>query len=307
MSDFLMKPKIDFAFKEIMEDEKARVGFLSAVLDLNPEHIIESHIMNSHLRKTHADDKLGILDVRILLNDDTQIDTEIQLSELKIWADRALFYISKMYTEQIEKGQKYDVLKKCVSISILDFILFENQSEFYSRFHILEDTRHFIYTDKMEFHVIELPKLPKEWKDNCSSLELWAKFINAEEREDFAMIAEKDPYIKSAYNQLQIISQDKQKQLEYEAREKAIRDHNQLLFEAEQRGEERGEKRGMQRGIERGIECGMQRGIECGMQRGIERICTLNNLLIQNNRFDDLARSSNDTDFREKLFNEFGI
>ena len=101
------------------------------------------------------------------------------------------------------------------------------------------------------------------------------------------MIAEKDPYIKSAYNQLQIISQDKQKQLEYEAREKAIRDHNQLLFEAEQRGEERGEKR--------------------GMQRGIERICTLNNLLIQNNRFDDLARSSNDTDFREKLFNEFGI
>ena len=109
------------------------------------------------------------------------------------------------------------------------------------------------------------------------------------------MIAEKDPYIKSAYNQLQIISQDKQKQLEYEAREKAIRDHNQLLFEAEQRGEERGEKRGM------------QRGIECGMQRGIERICTLNNLLIQNNRFDDLARSSNDTDFREKLFDEFGI
>lgn len=101
------------------------------------------------------------------------------------------------------------------------------------------------------------------------------------------MIAEKDPYIKSAYNQLQIISQDKQKQLEYEAREKAIRDHNQLLFEAEQRGEERGEKR--------------------GMQRGIERICTLNNLLIQNNRFDDLARSSNDTDFREKLFDEFGI
>ena len=101
------------------------------------------------------------------------------------------------------------------------------------------------------------------------------------------MIAEKDPYIKSAYNQLQIISQDKQKQLEYEAREKAIRNHNQLLFEAEQRGEERGEKR--------------------GMQRGIERICTLNNLLIQNNRFDDLARSSNDTDFREKLFDEFGI
>ena len=31
-----MKPKIDFAFKEIMMDEKARVGFLSAVLRIQP-------------------------------------------------------------------------------------------------------------------------------------------------------------------------------------------------------------------------------------------------------------------------------
>ena len=27
MDHFLMKPKIDFAFKEIMENEKARTGF----------------------------------------------------------------------------------------------------------------------------------------------------------------------------------------------------------------------------------------------------------------------------------------
>ncbi len=99
-----------------------------------------------------------------------------------------------------------------------------------SRFHILEDTRHFIYTDKMEFHVIELPKLPKVLRDDSGSLELWAKFINAE----------KDPYIQSAYDQLQEISQNKQKRLEYEARQKAILDHNQSMLEAEQRGREEG-------------------------------------------------------------------
>ena len=32
----LMKPKIDYAFKEIMMNEKARIGFLSAILNLNP-------------------------------------------------------------------------------------------------------------------------------------------------------------------------------------------------------------------------------------------------------------------------------
>ncbi len=59
------------------------------------------------------------------------------------------------------------------------------------------------------------------------------------------MIAQKDPYIKSAYDQLQIISQDEQKRMEYEAREKAILDYNQGMYEAEQRGEQRGEQLGI--------------------------------------------------------------
>ena len=101
------------------------------------------------------------------------------------------------------------------------------------------------------------------------------------------MIAEKDPYIKSAYDHLQIISQDKQKRLEYEAREKAIRDHNQFLFEAEQRG----------------IEIGEQHGIEIGQRR----VNKLHSILLRHNRYDDLARSADDPEFQEQLMAEFGI
>ena len=89
----------------------------------------------------------------------------------------------------------------------------------------------------MEFHVLELSKLPKELKEDTSDILLWAKFISAEREEEFDMLATKNPYIKSAYEQLQVISQDKQKRLEYEAREKAIRDHNQMMYEAKQLGE----------------------------------------------------------------------
>lgn len=245
------------------------------MLHLDPADIRQTRILDPHLNRIHEDDKPGILDVRILMNDDTEIDTEIQLSELRAWAGRALFYISKMYTEQIGKGQKYDMLKKCVSISILDFILFKDEPEFYSQFHIREDTRHFIYTDRMEFHVIELPKLPGELHEDCSSIKLWAKFISAEEKEVFDMIAEKDPYIKSAYDQLQAVSLDSQKRLEYEAREKAIRDHSQLIFEAELRGE--------------------------------ERINERHALLIQNDRFDDLKRSIDDPACRHQLMDEYGL
>lgn len=258
MNDFLMKPKVDFAFKEIMADPLSRIGFLSAVLKLDPGEIKETRILNTNLRKLHTDEKQGILDVRILMNDHTEINIEIQLSELKVWAERSLFYLSKIFTEQIHEGQSYDVFKKCVSISILNFTLFPKEPEFYSCFRIMEEKRHTIYTDKMEFHVIELPKLPKEWKDENQALLLWAKFINAEKKEEFEMLAEKNTYINHAYQQLQIISQDKEKRLEYEAREKAIRDYNQLMYESEQKGIQQG----MQQGIQQGVQQGMQQAIK---------------------------------------------
>ena len=274
-----MKPKVDFAFKEIMTDEKARTGFLAAVLKISPESIKETQILNTNLRKEHEDDKQGILDVRLLMNDDSEIDIEIQLSQLKVWAERSLFYLAKMYTDQIAPGQSYKVFKKCINISILDFELFPDETEFYSCFHILEDTRGFVYTDKMEFHLIELPKLPKELRKDSSDIELWAKFINSERKEEFDMLAQKNQYIESAYERLQVISQDREKRLEYEAREKAILDHNQMMLEAEERGEKQMK----------------------------ERINKLNIFLIKEQRFDDLERAAKDDDFQQQLMSEYKI
>lgn len=54
------------------------------------------------------------------------------------------------------------------------------------------------------------------------------------------MLAAKNKYIESAYEQLQVISQDKQKRLEYEAREKTIRDYNQMMFESRESGRQEG-------------------------------------------------------------------
>lgn len=283
MEEFLMKPKVDIAFKEIMEDKKARVGFLSAVLKIRPENIKETSILNANLRREHEDDKQGILDVRLLLNDDSEVDIEIQLSQLKVWAERSLFYLAKMYVGQISPGQSYKVFKKCINISILDFELFPEETEFYSCFHIREDTRNFIYTDKMEFHLIELPKLPKELREDSSDIELWAKFINAERKEEFDMLAQKNQYIESAYERLQVISQDREKRLEYEAREKAILDHNQMMLEAEERGEKRGE------------------------ERGEERVSKLFALLAKDKRFNELERAATDKNFQYQLMVQYGI
>lgn len=121
--------------------------------------------------------------------------------------------------------------------------------------------------------------MPEEMKEDRSDIELWAKFINAEQKEEFDMLPQKNPYIESAYEHLQVISQDKEKRLAYEAREKAIRDQNQLITEAEQRGRETRE----------------------------DRISKLNRILISKGQYDKLAKASEDKAYREEQLRHYGI
>ncbi|MCD8346741.1 MAG: hypothetical protein LUD16_02090 [Lachnospiraceae bacterium] len=83
-------------------------------------------------------------------------------------------------------------------------------------------------------------------------------------------MANKNEYIGEAYNTLVNLSADEQKRLEYEAREKAIRDYNAAISFAQKQGEQIGETRGIEIGEARGIEIGEARGIEIGEARGIE-------------------------------------
>lgn len=93
------------------------------------------------------------------------------------------------------------------------------------------------------------------------------------------MLAQRNQYIESAYERLQVISQDREKRLAYEAREKAILDHNQMMLEAEERG----------------------------IEQGQELVNRLNSFLIQDKRLEALERSIRDKDFQKQLMLQYGI
>ena len=93
------------------------------------------------------------------------------------------------------------------------------------------------------------------------------RFLNGKSRREFKEMAQTDKYIGMAYEELEKLSADELEKLEYEAREKAIRDHNSQMGSALRRGF----KQGIQRGIEQGIQQGIQRGIEQGIQQGIQQ------------------------------------
>ena len=247
-NNFIMSPKVDFAFKELMRDETVRKGFLSAVLGIKDTDIKKTVLLNTNLPKIHEDEKQGILDVRLTMNNNTEIDIEIQLAYMKAWADRSTFYVSKMLVEQVGINKKYSNIKKCIGINILDFKYMDDTQRFHTVYHLREDTEHIKYTDVMEIHIVELPKLPQN--TDGTDLYSWIKFIKSNDKEEFEMLAQQSKYLQTAYKKLEEISADEQKRFEYTARQKALYDYNTLMEENYERGVEKGIEQGKQQGME---------------------------------------------------------
>ena len=115
--NFIMLPTVDFCFKELMKNDKVRKGFVAAILGKAPEEIRRTTLLPTELRKESEDDKLGILDVMVELEDGTLMNMEMQVASFKYWINRVLFYIGKIYTGQIREGEDYEKLQKCVHVA----------------------------------------------------------------------------------------------------------------------------------------------------------------------------------------------
>ena len=74
--NFIMLPTVDFCFKELMQNKEVRKGILSALLGRNPEELEDTELLPTILQPEYQDEKLGILDVRVLFADGTQTDLD---------------------------------------------------------------------------------------------------------------------------------------------------------------------------------------------------------------------------------------
>ena len=255
--NFIMLPTNDFCFKELMQNPKIRKGFIAGILKKTPEEITETILLPAETRRDYADEKLSILDVKVLLADDTRMDLEMQVAYFGSWDKRVLFYLSKLYTEQIQKGDDYEKLKKCIHVGVLDFIRFPESEECYHKINLCNCKSGEIYTDLLELHILELPKLPKvraklEQGEMVSDDEMvlqWMEFFSCKTQEDFETMAKQDEYMEEAVNTLFKLSADEQTRVDYEAREKAIRDDRAKLDWATKVGLEEGLAKGKAEGL----------------------------------------------------------
>lgn len=239
--NFIMLPTVDFCFKELMRNDKVRKGFVAALLKISPEKVEKTLLLPTIMGRESETDKLGILDVRVLLTDGTQMDLEMQVTYFAYWDRRILYYLGWMYTGQLQKGDSYDKLGKCIHVSILDFVYFPDDDECYRTVHFRDDKTGEVYTDLIEIQILEIKKLPTELTDGEDILS-WMRFFSGKSREEFEHMAKTNEYWDEAYQELIQLSADEKKKLEYEAREKALKDYNTQMNSSFERGQKIGEE-----------------------------------------------------------------
>jgi len=243
MVEKILSPLSDIIFKLLMETEHSieiLTDFLLSVLNLSPDEYDDISITNPFLIQEYKGDKLGILDVKLKLKSSKIINIEIQVDPAPYMGSRVLYYTSKMVTEQMSEGDKYDKIKRVISIIITDHTLIQHSDNFHHYFRLCDMERGVTLTDALEIHTLEVPKIRTLSNDvENSQLLNWMKLFDAKTEDELNMLAEKNPVMKKATLRLMELSADEKARQLYEARLKERRDYesreqwavNQAKFE----------------------------------------------------------------------------
>ena len=244
MPRVLLSPKIDFVFKKIFGNEKhpeILISFLNAVME--PTDPIKSvQIKNSDIEKEHIEDKYSRLDIKAITNSGEYINVEIQVKNEYNMIKRSLYYWSKLYSEQLNEGEDYSVLKRTICINILNFKYLKTR-KFHSAYRLKEIYSNEELTDVAEIHFIEIPKL-EDGSDEKDMLVPWIEFLKDPESEKVRSLEMSIEEIRQAKDELIRMSNDDTQRELYEMRAKTLKDKISALNEAE--------RKGIQKGIEQG-------------------------------------------------------
>jgi predicted transposase/invertase (TIGR01784 family) len=259
----------DLIFKFVFgyeKNEKILIALLNAILGLTGnKKIISLTFLNVLNLQEYLNDKLTILDVKVVDGTGVRYNVEMQVAPDKSYLQRIMYYLDKLYTEQLKEGEPYDKLCKAISISILNFTLFEEEEDLHNIYRFLNVKSKRELTDLKELHFIELPKFKKDKpKGTMSKFEKWLHALKFGERyayniDDLPDELKEEEEIVMALQEMVRASNDEMVRQILDMRSKARHEEASRLYQAEQRGIEKGKEEGKKEGKEEGMKAGEEK------------------------------------------------
>lgn len=248
--------KNDVAFRKIFGNENRKevlISFLNAVLSLESDRKIMSvEILTPYQLPALKGGKVTIVDVKAKDQSDKNYIVEMQVAEVDGFDKRVLYYASKSYSSQIERGDLYEELNPTFFIGILDFEATKNK-DYISRHKIIDIKTGENYIKDIEFNFIELPKFNKTESELISVVDQWVYFIK--NAEDLRIIPETvlDEGLKHAYEDADKHNWTKKELEAYDYVFMREQDARGRISFAVRKGLEKGMEKGMKKGMEKGL------------------------------------------------------
>lgn len=231
-----LNPQNDVAFRKIFGTEKNQdilIHFLNDILGYEgPREIKEVTFLSPIQDAEIASKKQSIIDVLCKDQTGAQFIIEMQVSKTKGFEKRALYYASKAYSRQLNKGQEedgqYANLKEIIFIAISNYIIFPEKEDYKSDHVILDKDNYDHNLKDFYFTFIELPKFKKTLEELTSITEKWCyffKYAQTTTKEQLERLIDGDEVIKRAYDALEKHNWTEEELIAYEQEVKRVMDN----------------------------------------------------------------------------------
>ena len=213
----------DYMFRMVLQsNNNVLKGLISSMMHVPLIDIKSVEIVNPIELGKHIDDKDFILDVKVMLNDNSIINLEMQVTNYSNWTNRSLCYLCRTF-DNVQKGEDYNSAIPVTHIGFLDYDLFPDELEFYSTYMLQNVETGKIYNSKFRLSVLSLNQIKLATKEDKKwHIDEWARLFKATTWEELKMIAEKDKVYSEAANSIYVQNSDETIRAMCEARQEAI-------------------------------------------------------------------------------------
>lgn len=266
-------PLVDFAFKKIFGSEPKKdllMAFLNEVF--RGRKLIVDLVYNQNEQPGDIHEEgAAIFDLLCTGDKGERFLIEVQRAKQGFFKERALFYTSRLISDQAPKGKRkawgYKIAEVYLVALLEDFTLGDSANKKYLHDICLcdRDTGEIFY-DKLGYTFIELSNFVKENADLDTDLDRWLYLLKHLSRMEKIPVYLRKPVFEKLFSIAEYTNLTKEEKTMYDSSLKRKWDNQNVLDYAVSVAE----TKAMEKGIEKGRQEGRQEGIQTGLKEGVE-------------------------------------
>ena len=175
-------PRNDVAFRKIFGDENKKeilISFLNNILEFSGtnKEIMDITIQNPYQVPKLKELKETILDIKAVDKRNIHYIIEMQMFHTTAFEKKVLYYVSKSYYQQLNRGEDYPKLNQVIFLGFLNFNFFKNNPDYATRHLILDEKTNENHFQDFELNFVELPKFTRTLEELKDIKEKWIYFV----------------------------------------------------------------------------------------------------------------------------------